>query len=101
MELELDETWRDISYSSVGSHYMEIWTGEKMISFSFYKLKEASKKENMEYRDWFKEIKFLKDKVILPDGNRINKSDWVTSKGFDFDNFNKFLMDTYNKLYGG
>lgn len=53
----------------------------------------------MTYKEFIKQTRFLKDKVILPNGTRIIKSDWITNKGFDFDNFNKFLMDTYNELY--
>lgn len=53
----------------------------------------------MTYYDWIRDIQFLKDKIILPSGNRVDKSDWVNNKGFDFDKFNKFLLDKYNELY--
>jgi len=53
----------------------------------------------MTYSQWIKAIVFLRDKIILPDGTRISKDRWITSKGFNFDKFNKYLMDTYNGLY--
>ena len=51
------------------------------------------------YQEWFKEIKWLKDKVILPGGNRISKSDYTTKDGFDINRFNTMLFKTYNTLY--
>ncbi len=53
----------------------------------------------MTYKEFINETKFLKDKVILPNGVRVSKDRWITSKGFNFDKFNKFLLDTYNELY--
>ncbi len=53
----------------------------------------------MTYSEFIKSIKFLKDKIILHDGTRISKSIWITSKGFDIDKFNKFLLDKYNEIY--
>ena len=53
----------------------------------------------MSYKDWFKQIKWLKDKIILPDGIRISKSEYITPKGFDIDGFNTMLFKTYNTLY--
>lgn len=55
----------------------------------------------MTYKEFIKQTQFLKDKIILPNGNRISKDKWITNKGFDFDSFNKYLMDTYNELYKG
>ena len=51
------------------------------------------------YKEWFQAIQWLKDKVILPDGNRISKDDYITSKGFDIDGFNSLLFKIYNKQY--
>lgn len=48
------------------------------------------------YQSWFKEIRFLKDKIILPDGRTISKDMWTTSKGFNSNKFNKFLKEQYN-----
>ena len=52
------------------------------------------------YKDWFKDIQWLKDKVILPDNKRISKDEYITSNGFDIDGFNKMLFNEYNKQYG-
>lgn len=52
------------------------------------------------YKDWFKDIQWLKDKVILPDNKRISKDKYITSNGFDIDGFNKMLFNEYNKQYG-
>jgi hypothetical protein len=51
------------------------------------------------YTEWFNEIKWLKDKIILPNGKTINKTNYTTKIGFDIDRFNKFLFQTYNMLY--
>jgi len=53
----------------------------------------------MTYQKWFKEIQWLKDKVILPNNKSISKSDYITSKGFNIDGFNKMLFQEYNKQY--
>ena len=52
------------------------------------------------YKDWFKDIQWLKDKVILPDNKRISKDKYITPNGFDIDGFNKMLFNEYNKQYG-
>lgn len=49
------------------------------------------------YKEWFKEIQWLKDKVILPENISISKSDYITNKGFDIDRFNELLFILYNK----
>jgi len=49
------------------------------------------------YKEWFKEIQWLKDKVILPENISISKSDYITDKGFDIDGFNSLLFKLYNK----
>lgn len=51
------------------------------------------------YKDWFKKIIWLKDKVILPNNQTVDKSRFVRKDGFDIDSFNVFLFNTYNKLY--
>ena len=53
----------------------------------------------MSYKDWFKKIIWLKDKVILPNNQTVDKSRFVRKDGFDIDSFNVFLFNTYNKLY--
>ena len=51
------------------------------------------------YKEWFKKIIWLKDKVILPNNQTVDKSQFVRKDGFDIDGFNVFLFNTYNKLY--
>lgn len=55
--------------------------------------------DTMNYREWFKQIQWLKDKVILPNNKSINKSEYITSKGFNIDGFNKMLFQEYNKQH--
>ena len=52
----------------------------------------------MSYKEWFKEIQWLRDKIILPNHKTISKSNYVTDKGFDIDGFNTMLFKTYNTL---
>ena len=35
------------------------------------------------FKEWFKEIKWLKDKVILPNNIIVEKSLYITKDGFD------------------
>jgi len=51
------------------------------------------------YSEWFKEIQWLKDKIILPNNKSISKLNYITSKGFDIDGFNKILFEEYNKQH--
>ena len=51
------------------------------------------------YKEWFKEIQWLKDKVILPDNIYISKSDYITDKGFNIDEFNSLLFKIYNQQH--
>jgi len=51
----------------------------------------------MTYQEWFKQIIFMKDKVILPNKLSIDKKPWIKSKGFDIDGFNSFLKQQYYK----
>lgn len=51
------------------------------------------------FKDWFHEIKWLKDKVILPNDITIEKSNYITKDGFDIDGFNSLLFKTYNTMY--
>lgn len=52
------------------------------------------------YKDWFKDIQWLRNKVILPNNLSVSKTDYITSKGFDIDSFNELLFKEYNKQYG-
>ena len=69
------------------------------MSFIFCIFVQDLKLEVMTYQEWFKEIKWLKDKVILPDNIRISKSDYITNDGFNINDFNRMLFKTYNEKY--
>lgn len=58
-----------------------------------------SNMEQETYQSWFKKIQWLKDKVILPDNIYISKSDFITDKGFDIDEFNSLLFKIYNQQH--
>jgi hypothetical protein len=60
---------------------------------------EWNKKETPTYKEWFKSVKFLKDKIILPGGTTIDKDSWIKKDGFDIDGFNKLLFKVYNEQY--
>lgn len=53
----------------------------------------------MTYQEWFKKIIWLKEAVVLPNGQRISKTGYITKDGFETGNFSKLLFKTYNKLY--
>lgn len=53
----------------------------------------------MTYKEWYLKIQWLKDKIILPDGNRIDKKSYMTKDGFDINSFNKLLFKEYNKAF--
>lgn len=54
---------------------------------------------NKTYKEWFQKIQWLKDKVILPDNIYISKSDYITDKGFNIDEFNNLLFKIYNQQH--
>ena len=53
----------------------------------------------MTYKEWFKKIVWLQDKIILPSNIRISKSNYITKDGFNIDRFNTMLFKTYNTLH--
>jgi hypothetical protein len=53
----------------------------------------------MTYKDWFQEIKWLRDKIILPNNNRISKDSFNVDGKFNADSLNKFLFKKYNEEY--
>ncbi len=55
------------------------------------------KKKVMTYKDWCSKLQWLKDKVILPDGTRISKEEYITNDGFDIKSFNELLYSLYEK----
>jgi hypothetical protein len=48
-----------------------------------------------EYKDWYDQIIWYKDYVVLLGGKRISKLPYVTKGEFDTDNFNKLLKNAF------
>ena len=57
----------------------------------------GTKEEQITYKEWFKKIVWLREKVVLPDGKTICKLDYTTKDGFEIDGFNSLLFKLYNK----
>ena len=53
----------------------------------------------MTYQEWFKKIIWLKEKVVLPNGQTISKLNYINKDGFETGDFSNLLFKTYNKLY--
>ena len=53
----------------------------------------------MSYREWFKKIVWLREKVVLPNDETISKLDYTTKDGFEIDGFNTILFKEYNKQH--
>ena len=51
------------------------------------------------YKEWFLEIQWLRDKVILPNNITISKQGYIKPDGFDINSFNSMLFEEYNKQY--
>lgn len=49
------------------------------------------------YQEWIQEIQWLRDKIILPDGKRIDKKSFMTNYQIDPDKLNKILLDEYKR----
>jgi hypothetical protein len=49
------------------------------------------------YQEWVQEIQWLRTKIILPNGKRIDKSGLMTNSQLDADKLNNLLMDEYEK----
>lgn len=54
---------------------------------------------NKTYQEWFKEIVWLKEKVVLPNGQTISKLNYIGKDGFETGDFSNLLFKTYNILY--
>lgn len=52
------------------------------------------------YGDWVNEIQWLKDKIILPDGKRIEKSTFMTNGQIDANKLNIILLDEHKRQTG-
>lgn len=51
----------------------------------------------MTFKEWFVEIQWLKDKVILPNQKRIDKFDFMINGKIDADKLNKKLKEEYDR----
>ena len=51
---------------------------------------------NKTYQEWVQEIQWLRTKIILPNGKRIDKSQLMTDYQIDADKLNNLLMEEYN-----
>jgi hypothetical protein len=49
------------------------------------------------YKEWYKTIRFLNNKIILSDGTIYSKDKFTTDKGFNTEEFNNFLKELYVK----
>lgn len=52
---------------------------------------------NKEYKDWYDQIIWYKNYVVLLDGKRLSKQGYITDKGFNTKGFNQLLRSIYNK----
>ncbi len=49
------------------------------------------------YQDWFQKIQWLRDKIILPDNKRIDKTTFMTDGQVDANKLNNILLDEYRR----
>lgn len=49
------------------------------------------------YQEWVEEIQWLRDKIILPNGERVDKTNLMRKGQMDADLLNKMLMKEYNE----
>jgi hypothetical protein len=54
---------------------------------------------NMEenFDQWYSKIIFHSDDAQLPNGTKISKDKYITSRGFDIKSFNRRLVEIYNE----
>lgn len=54
--------------------------------------------KELTFKEWLNSILYLKDKVILPNGDRMSKGNYISSEGiFDTVEFNRSLFKEYIK----
>ena len=51
---------------------------------------------NKTYQEWIQDVQWLRTKIILPDGKRIDKSGLMTNEQLDADKLNEVLTKEYN-----
>ena len=49
------------------------------------------------YQDWIQKIQWLRDKIILPDSKRIDKTTFMTDGQVDPNKLNNILLDEYRR----
>ncbi len=52
---------------------------------------------NKTYQQWIQEIQGLRDKIILPDNKRIDKTTFMTDGQVDANKLNNILLDEYRR----
>ena len=52
---------------------------------------------NKTYQQWVEEIQWLRDKIILPDSKRIDKTTFMTDGQVDANKLNNILLDEYKR----
>ena len=52
---------------------------------------------NKTYQQWIQEIQWLRDKIILPDRIRIDKTTFRTDGQVDANKLNNILLDEYRR----
>jgi hypothetical protein len=52
---------------------------------------------NKTYQEWVQEIQWLRDKIILPDGKRIDKQSFMTDNQIDANKLNTILLNEHKK----
>jgi hypothetical protein len=52
---------------------------------------------NKTYQEWVQEIQWLRDKIILPDNTRIDKTTFMTNGQVDANKLNNILLDEYRR----
>ena len=55
---------------------------------------------NKTYQEWIQEVQWLRTKIILPDGKRIDKDGLMTNEQLDADKLNEVLTKEYNSYKG-
>lgn len=55
---------------------------------------------NKTYQEWIQDVQWLRTKIILPDGKRIDKSGLMTNSQLDADKLNQVLTKEYNSYKG-
>ena len=53
------------------------------------------------FNEWKKSLVHTQYKVMLPDGNTLDKGRWTSHKGFNLEGFNRYLEELYNHKYKG